>query len=1083
MIEFLFAPSGYGKTTKIFSSIRDDLQNDKKVMVIVPDQEAVSAEALCADITEGVPSVNLYVCSFSRLCNDAFRQYGGIAHTYADKTTGRLLVFLSARSVWEYLKVYGNITSADSAVISGVFSTIQEFKRNGITPQNVQKAAEMIDGTSRLKDKLDDIALIYDAYDSNLGSSVCDPCDDMSKLLSLLEKHDMFSQYDKIYIDSFHFFSALQYEVLSHIFACKADVTVSVCTTYNDDECGFSLEAVRQTKEKLFALAKRANAEITVSELTSPVRFLNGELKYLEEALRKDITASYESSSCVKTVECNTPFDEAEYVACTICNKIKNENARYKNFAVAVNSSQQWQGVIDAVFDKFNIPYFMSSRTDILQKPFVKLIFSAFNISRFDFYTEDVISYIKTGLTGLSYEETDLFETYVKRWGINGKRFYDSDWDMNPYGYGTRFSEKESEQLAVINKVRDYVITPLYDLAQALGAEDLTCEKILNVLYDFLIKINVKETLQQKAATAEDEAERSELYQIWGLFFKSASRLAEICGNTVVSAVEYISLLNMVLSEVDIGKIPTSQDQVIIGEVGRLRTDNPTDIFIMGVNEGDIPQKAVNNTVFTFADIKELSMCGISLMDDETVYMQDSFGFYKTATSSRKGVHITCCGKSTSNVQKNPSSLFLAISNIFKDGNFKFGGMTPNDIYTYSAAVDYAGRNLDQKSLQAVKKCLAENKETAHLTKQYDPVQKISKEISSVIYQGDLKLSQSKIKSFKDCKFGYYCKYILDLQDNSEIDVRANDLGTYVHYVLQRLLEEYIKGNITCDISEDDLKKQLDTFTDEFASFYLHINLKAQGYARISSLFEKMKRNTVKSARNLLKELAVSDFKPSRLELDISDNGAVSPLRVQLSDGTNAILGGIADRVDTYEKNGELYVKLIDYKTGANTFSLDGVAECKDIQLFVYMISICTNGKELFKKDIKPAAAFYVSVTPETAEYDHFENEDDISALAEQSIIRRGAALNDDEIKSAIFGNDPVFMPKSARDKKIAFITNEEFEKAFEELQIAITELSNTMKSGRAEPSPEKSGGRMACEFCKFKAVCRYENTAVNEDE
>ena len=180
MVEFLTGPSGFGKTTHIYNKIRGDLNDGKRVMLIVPDQEAVSAEAMCADVTEGIPSTELYVCSFSRLCNDVFRKYGGIVYNYADKTTGRLLVFLALRTVSEYLKEYENISFSDSSVISGLHSTISELKRCGISAETLYRVCrELPEENKRLKNKLSDVALIYDAYNSNLGSAICDPADDI----------------------------------------------------------------------------------------------------------------------------------------------------------------------------------------------------------------------------------------------------------------------------------------------------------------------------------------------------------------------------------------------------------------------------------------------------------------------------------------------------------------------------------------------------------------------------------------------------------------------------------------------------------------------------------------------------------------------------------------------------------------------------------------------------------------------------------------------------------------------------------------------------------------------------------------
>ncbi len=1084
MVEFLTAPSGFGKTTYIYNNIRDDLKKGHRVMLIVPDQEAVSAEAMCADVTEGIPSQELYVCSFSRLCNDVFRKYGGIVYNYADKTTGRLLVFLALRSVSAYLKEYENISFSDTAVISGIHSTISEFKRCGITPEKLYEVCEELPNEKKqLKNKLSDIALIYDAYNSNLGSSICDPADDMTKLCGILEENDYFSQFDNVYIDSFYYFSSLQYKVIYHIFKNCPHTCVSVCIpSVEKDEISFTLSEIYNVYSELYEIANKCNTEISVKKLSDGVRFLNDETKYLEYALRCEAKAPFDTAEHIKCAVCKTPFEEAEYAASIINKRIK-EGKRFKDFALVVNSIDSWHGIIDAVFEKFDIPYFMSSRTDIMQKPFVKLIFAAFNIHMSDFYREDVISYIKTGLVGLSYEDCDLFETYVKKWGINGNRFYKNEWEMNPSGYGAKFSEGSSEQLERINKIKDYIITPLYDFSRALSIDGLTCEKILDCIYDLLIKIDIKKQLGQLVSSSQDSAEISEIYQIWNLFFKAAGDIAEICKDVTVTTEEYRALLSMVLSEVDIGKIPTSQDQVVIGESGKIRINNSDDIFILGVNEGDFPSSAKNNTVFSFADIRALQKCGVSFTDEETLLLRDTFDFYKTVTSCRENAYITSSVKDSSMSSNKPSVLFYKVSSLFPAGTFFFDGITANDVTTYAVGLDFIGRHGNKKEINTVKKILAQDPHTSFTAEKYNSSSVLSKQTAEKIYEGDLRLSQSRIDSFRKCKFGYYCNYVLGLQNDKQIDIESNDLGTYVHYLLQRLLEEYIKGNVKEGIQHGELCELIDTFTSEFTAQYLHISLQEQGYGKIRSLFERMKKNTVKAAENILCELSSSDFKPAKLELAISDNGEMPPVRIRLSDGSDAVLGGIADRVDTYTDESGTYIKLIDYKSGKNSFSLENIEKCDGIQLFVYMISICAKGGGLFGENIKPAAAFYVTVSPEIKDSDVPINDSDAEKYAQDSIVRRGAVLNDEEIMKAVFGKDGSFMPKYASDKKISYIADEEFTETFEKLKCAVGELAENMKKGYSEALPEKIGSYMPCEFCDYKMVCRYESKTVKDDE
>ncbi len=1083
MVQLILSPSGWGKTTFIYNSIKRDVSDGKKVMLIVPDQEAVSAEASCADITSDIASTELYVCSFSRLCNDAFRRYGGIAYNYTDKTTGRLLLYTASRSISEYLKVYSGIAAADSSIISSIFSTISELKRSGISADELYKASQSItDDNSRLKDKLSDIALIYDAYNSNLGSALSDPSDDMTKLISLLDQHDMFGKYDSIYVDSFYFFTSMQYKVIEHIFRHCDNVVISVCTSSEKADTGFSLSTSEYTKNKLIAISDDNGVSLTVTDLDTPVRFKNDALKHLEYSLRCDGQETESLENEVKTVSCNTPFDEAEYVAVQICRKIRNENKRYRDFAVAVGNTDEWKGIIDAVFEKFNIPFFLSSRTDIMQKPFIKLIFSALNVHNSGFYREDVISYIKTGLTGLSYKDADLFQAYVKRWGITGKRFYSESWEMNPYGYSARFTDNERQMLERVNRIKDYVIIPLYDLTCALSQDGLTCRKISELIYDLLLKIDVKKQLEAEILLCDDESEKSELYQIWRLFFKACEDLSSICGDNTVSVTEYVALLTMVLSEIDIGKIPTSQDQVVIGEIGRLRTENPDCVFILGVNEGDIPSKVSSPTVFSFSDIKELVCHGISLENDGEMYMRTSFEFYKTATSSRENVYITRCRRDTGNTQKSPSPFFTKIEKLFPNGKESYEGMHADDAYTRACAVDLYGRILPADQIEAIKKHLSEDPYTEHMTIKYDRVQHLSESAARELYAGDLKLSQSKIGEFKRCKFKYYCNYVLGLKNDNEIDIESNDLGTYVHYILQRLMELYIGGEISEDISYELLCEYVHTFTEEFTKAYLNADLSKSGYSRIRSLFKRIEKRAVKSAQNLLCELSATQFKPVKLEYHISDNGETKALHIPLSDGTHAILGGIADRIDTFESEGATYVKIVDYKTSKVSFSLEDLQQCENIQLFVYMISICKSDGCGFGKSVKPAAVFYVNTMPAIADHSKSVTLQQANDDAQASITRSGAVLSDEKIKTAVLGDGTVF--KAAVGKQVTFITDEEFQKAFALLQSSLGELADTMKSGKAEASPKMmSNNKIACEYCEYKAICRYESTTVEEDE
>lgn len=75
-------------------------------------------------------------------------------------------------------------------------------------------------------------------------------------------------------------------------------------------------------------------------------------------------------------------------------------------------------------------------------------------------------------------------------------------------------------------------------------------------------------------------------------------------------------------------------------------------------------------------------------------------------------------------------------------------------------------------------------------------------------------------------------------------------------------------------------------------------------------------------------EFLQSDFIPVCFELPISGRrteGVLSlpPVKIPLPDGGNAYLSGIADRVDAFKKGKDVYLRVVDYKTGKKSFSKD----------------------------------------------------------------------------------------------------------------------------------------------------------------
>ena len=63
-----------------------------------------------------------------------------------------------------------------------------------------------------------------------------------------------------------------------------------------------------------------------------------------------------------------------------------------------------------------------------------------------------MISHVKTGMYDISDRSFDQFEEYMSTWNIQGARFTDGDWTMNPDGFVKEPSKRGAEILKAAKK-------------------------------------------------------------------------------------------------------------------------------------------------------------------------------------------------------------------------------------------------------------------------------------------------------------------------------------------------------------------------------------------------------------------------------------------------------------------------------------------------------------------------------------------------------------------------------------------------------------------------------------------------------
>ena len=1072
MTEFICGVQNTGKSTLVYKRIKNDLSDGKKVILIVPDQEALSAEAELAEVCRDIAVYNLKVYGFSRLADDVFRTYGGICCDYVDKTGATLALFLSLCSLSPALSVYKNVSAADRALLGELLETIRGFKRQGISPSDIEEALKA-DLPQMLKKKMSDIALIYASYVEAMKRSGDDPDDDTARMYEKLVRHGGFAGYT-VYIDSFISFTGMQLKVIELMMrtAEKLTVTVGAPLSDKDARAGSVLSPVYDTYKRLSAEAKRYG-EVSVTELKQ--RYAAPELNALEEVLRGKKTICGDSHGKIRVFSAKTCYEEADMIAADIRKKLMS-GARCRDIAIITEDLQNRKGVIDAALEKYGIPYFMSVRTDARQKSLFRFIQSAVNVYTGGFRPEDVTAYIRSGLIDLPDTELDLFGDYIRKRNIKKAAPYIEGFAYSPDSLGVPLDNgKEAEKLARINEVRAYVVTPLYDFCRECE-KCVTASDITDAIIRLVGRAGVIETLRKniKEATAAGDAdEAQETAQLWNVFLKITSQIKTLCRDLPMRPSQYSMLLDTVLSQTTIGRIPTSIDEVTVGESGTLRVRGVKHVYVIGANEGEFPAPVSDCGIIDDKEKEYLTAAGMEFeTDTEKETQRKAYDFYRCACISSETATFSYCRIGFDDAAAGKEMCAMLGKTLAA-----FPGITPltelsaeDMCATAESAFEYYAEHPDTDTGRALRRIFEEKEDYERKLKALsEPICKtddaMTKETADMLVPKNFSLSPTRLEAFAGCPTKHYCGYFLKLGSDDEIEFNNLDFGNFVHLILKQITDEYIKDAGFAEYTDGQLSEYTYSYISGYCNTVLGIDLNKKGFGRLNSRIKRLCAAVLPAEREILNEFRYGKFRPYATELQIKRGAEIAPYPINAGEDRTVQLYGKIDRVDVYQENGSTYIKLVDYKSKSVTFRPSDVRDMEGVQLFIYMIdAVSTVGA--FPSPV-PAALYYMDSIGDGVTV---KNSEEFGKT--KTISRGGFALNDAKVIDAL--GEAVTSDGKTSEKetkgKLALKSGEELDELFESVKNGIAKAVTDM--ARGDLSLAKSDS--PCEFCSYTAFCRY---------
>lgn len=1087
----------------IKSEIKKLTEERKRSLLLVPEQQTVLSESEFTAFLPSYAPLCFEVTNFTRLANSVFRSLGGVGNNYCDSVRKALVMWRTLTELAPILNMTSGKREISSGLVDRALGAVAEMQSLAISSEELAGAESNIPKEEgRLSAKLSDLARIMALYKRLLCEKYADAGEDIEALCRKISENPDYFKETKFFISGFTSFTEPQYRLISEL-GKVTDLTVSL-TLPKGHEDAFEYTEVKNTAMRISRLADKSATEKKLIKLG--IRENAGSLalsKCCDLFWRTSADDRLTEELCddeLRIFEAFSPYEECEFVASDIRRRVALGDS-YRDFAIIARNAEDYVGIIDTALEAAKLPHFISKKRDLSSFEAIKLIYTAYAAVASSFGREEVIAYAKCGLSSISREACDDFELYTHKWQISGKRFYDGNiWNMNPEGYTARQSENSGELLMRINEAKEALITPLFNLYEDSRTAG-TVKEHAAALFAFLSEVGLEDKLAARAeelsqlgeSTAADENAR-----LWKIICQSLDVLVEVSENEICDTEGFLSQLKTVFASVEIGKIPAFCDEVVIGSADMLRLSGKKHVYLIGVNRGEFPKSLSERSYFTDRDKRTLSSIGISVEPNgEQDRARELYCFSRAFSYAKKSATLSYSLTNAQFSKSHPSEVIERIKTI-TDGRvipIKITDIPKTALlYTPEQALNALGEipDADYPEVRAaLTECGCES--TVRVAEERIENDRITlgKDAIELLYgRGELALTQSRIDSYTDCPLAFFCRYNLSLSEGEVAEFDARNIGSFIHAILESFFYSLRKENKSVDEVTEEQKLAL---IKKGARDYLALigENTASPSRRTELLLARLCRSALPVIDGLCEEFSGCDYIPAYFELKIEKNKDDSPEPAKFVTGTGkeVFVYGSIDRVDTYKADGNVYVRVVDYKTGQKAFSPDDIEKGKNLQMFLYLKSVVETKNEKFKREIGvddggkliPAGVIYVKTEVGDVKIEKDTDGADKEAVkSEQG--RQGMLLNDPISISAM--NSKYIPVKFKKDgtpdarSESRLYTEGGWQNLCDKMGEVIDRITNKMTSGDISAAPMlKKGGGGPCDYCKFKPICRNVRT------
>lgn len=1096
MLRFILGGSGQGKTHHIMQEMieRSKKEPGQKLYLIVPEQYSLQMQR---DMVMAHPNKGFFhidVQSFFRLSYLILDELNiEPEELLEDLGVSMILKKIISRHQEEF--TYFKRSIRKQGFLDELKSMIMEFISYGVTEEMLSSMEEESGEHRNLSSKCRELALIYSYFNQEIEGQYLL----MEQILSVMTRYAEESKLLKegiFYFDGFTGFTPIQLKFMEKLLMLAKEVVCSVTIPYNPMGKKNRQELFHfseKTIESLVSLCKKNQISIgdplLLDKEIAP-RYQAEDLAFLEKNILRPERHSYaEEPEHIHVIACQNPEDEAEYILHKIEELVRQKGYRYRDIAVLTGNEEEYIPSFLRQSESMQIPLFVDANRMMTYQAGVESVRALFYLAKTNYSYESVFRYLKSGMSQMQEESVDFLENYVIEAGVRGYHMW-----REPFR--RRLFEYDEDQQTYLDALRKQLLIETESFYLVWKDADSTVEKKLKVLLATLEKLEYEEKFETLSQIAGEEGrfdEAREYGQFYSVLCELIDKTWEIFGEETFTVGELSDILDAGLESLGITVAPLSVDQVILGDLKRSRLPEIKVLFITGVNDTYLPPLPVESGLISDDEKNLLKDYGIELsMTSEEQVLENEFYMYLSFSKPKEELYFTYAAMGNDGGARRESEVIKHLQRIFPAlRSVSYPQETGRKYVSWNDSRAYLCDNIRNfREKQQVSRAFpgllqygymdpAHREEISMLWDTWlekKGFEAIDPELARELTGSRISGSVTRLESFMQCPYQFFCSYGLNLKERKEYEVSHLDYGSALHsaldYFSKKVKESaYSWKNIPQNEMESWQSEAVDHALGERLSEVL------QETARNRYKRQTIERMVARTISVISEQLKNGDFEPDHFELHFGGSTRTQSNVIPLSEDRQMLLQGSIDRVDLYEEDDTVYLKIIDYKSGNKELDLNQVYQGIQMQLVVYMNSAVEHYAKESGKKVVPAGIYYYHIQDPILKTEDYADEDKIQrqyqmkgySNSDPAIINHiEASTNPRSIQVSINRNGSL-------SKRSKVMETEDFYAMGDHIKKKLAQAGRRIMQGEIDARPYHNGKTASCGYCKFRSICGFD--------